>query len=318
MFASAIALMCFCQPAIQGSEDFADGKAMPTAAYAASYESLMRRASTIAKQCSVVEAGSVEHKTLIQSLQETLAEAFDLRQAMQRHEIATTRRELDTLEKKLVEREKRKDAIIQEKATELLTGNDLWATPPGTAQTTSSPRFTIQPADILAVYIEGLLPYNAPGQELTPPPISKLNSGAIVTGYPIAVAQDGTIALPLVDPIKVGGMTIREAEEAVRQVYIKQNILRPEKARPMMTLVPREANKPGVRASNAPSDGVRMDLFDDLKRLIAKRKILEQSYDASHPLVTSIDSKIESLAELIDEYRFRKPIASPDDKPSLR
>lgn len=311
LFAFSIALLCFCQPAIQASEEYDGGNAMPTAAYAASYESLMQRASTIAKQCSAVEAGSAEHKTLIQSLQTTLTEAFDLRLMMQRQEIAETRKELDTLEKKLVERETRKKEIIESKGMELLKGNDLWATLPEAEQAKDSPRFRIQPGDILAVYIEGILPYNAPGNELTPPPITTLQSGVIVTGYPLPVAQDGSIALPLIDPVKVDGMTIREAEAAVREVYIKKDILRPEKARPMMTLVPREANRAQRNGSTTWRNGVSQDWAIFVSQLITKRREMAGRYGSSHPLVKSLDNELKQVTQLLLQQQETNPLATP-------
>lgn len=94
--------------------------------------------------------------------------------------------------------------------------------------------------DILGVYIEGVLPFNAP--DVTPqlPPVHFPDADSTLPpsiGFPIAVAEDGTISLPLVEPIDVRGMTIDQVRELVRQAYIKANILKDEKARPVVTLI---------------------------------------------------------------------------------
>jgi protein involved in polysaccharide export with SLBB domain len=38
-------------------------------------------------------------------------------------------------------------------------------------------------------------------------------------GFPIPVREDGTISLPLIPPLRVAGMSVEEAEEAVRKAY---------------------------------------------------------------------------------------------------
>lgn len=79
--------------------------------------------------------------------------------------------------------------------------------------------------DVLAVYVPGVLgtistefqtsgeapPINFPTDPEMPPTI----------GYPIQVRGDGTISLPQVPPINVRGMTLAQAEEAVRQTYVR-------------------------------------------------------------------------------------------------
>ncbi|QDS88822.1 Polysaccharide biosynthesis/export protein [Rosistilla ulvae] len=94
--------------------------------------------------------------------------------------------------------------------------------------------------DVLGVYIEGVLPFNAP--DVTPqlPPVHFPDADSTLPpsiGFPIAVAEDGTISLPLVEPIDVRGMTIDQVRELVRQAYIKAEILKDEKARPVVTLI---------------------------------------------------------------------------------
>jgi protein involved in polysaccharide export with SLBB domain len=83
--------------------------------------------------------------------------------------------------------------------------------------------------DLLAIYIEGLQgnagglpPVNIPQQEGLLP----------AAGYPVPVREDGTIALPLIDPLEVQGQTLPETEDQIRQAYsVRTHILPPERSR---------------------------------------------------------------------------------------
>ena len=56
-------------------------------------------------------------------------------------------------------------------------------------------------------------------------------------GYPIPVREDGTVSLPLVNPVSVTGMTVQEAEEAIRKAYtVTQPILQPGRERILVAL----------------------------------------------------------------------------------
>jgi protein involved in polysaccharide export with SLBB domain len=60
-----------------------------------------------------------------------------------------------------------------------------------------------------------------------------------VVGYPVPVREDGTISLPLIDPIRVDGMSIIEAETAVRRAYSDKKILKQGNERVIVTLMRR-------------------------------------------------------------------------------
>lgn len=95
--------------------------------------------------------------------------------------------------------------------------------------------YRIGPDDILGIWIEGIL-----GGEKGQPPVTqsseKENQGPSL-GYPIPVRRNGTIAMPLVPPIKVDGMTLEEAEAAIVRAYtVEKEILKPGKERIVVTL----------------------------------------------------------------------------------
>lgn len=94
--------------------------------------------------------------------------------------------------------------------------------------------YRLAPEDILGIWIEGIL-----GEKGQAPPVHTAEASNLppAIGYPIPVRGDGTITLPFVTPVKVQGMTLEEAEVAIRNSYtVDKQILQPEKARILVTL----------------------------------------------------------------------------------
>ncbi|MGB7328802.1 MAG: polysaccharide biosynthesis/export family protein [Rubripirellula sp.] len=100
--------------------------------------------------------------------------------------------------------------------------------------------YQISGGDILGVYVEGVLPFNPPNQPPEPPPVNFPDAESTLPpsiGYPIAVQDDGTLSLPLIEPLDVEGLTLEQVRDAIRDKYIDEDILRPEKARPIVTII---------------------------------------------------------------------------------
>lgn len=95
--------------------------------------------------------------------------------------------------------------------------------------------YILEPGDILGVYIESVL-----GERTQPPPVNLTDRGRLppAIGYPVAIRADGTISVPYVDPLKVEGKTLIEAEKAIRDAYIvNKQILKPDRDRIIVTLL---------------------------------------------------------------------------------
>jgi len=100
--------------------------------------------------------------------------------------------------------------------------------------------YQIDKGDILGVYIEGVLPFNPPNVTPEPPPVNFPDRDSLLPpslGYPIAVQSDGTLSLPLIEPLDVRGLTLDQVRDRIREAYIETDILRPEKARPIVSLI---------------------------------------------------------------------------------
>jgi protein involved in polysaccharide export with SLBB domain len=85
-------------------------------------------------------------------------------------------------------------------------------------------QYRLGPNDVLGIWIETVL-----GEPNQVPPITPSPQAGFLTrlppavGYPIAVRPDGTLRLPVVRPVRVQGLTLDEAEEAIRRAYTVDN-----------------------------------------------------------------------------------------------
>lgn len=85
-------------------------------------------------------------------------------------------------------------------------------------------RYIVDKGDILGIYIEGIMPPKV-NDDQTPhaPPVHFPEAGSDLppaVGYPIPVRDDGTLALPLVNPIDVKGKNMAEIEALIRKAYV--------------------------------------------------------------------------------------------------
>lgn len=97
--------------------------------------------------------------------------------------------------------------------------------------------YSLAPGDILGVYVDGIV-----GDKEDLPPVQVLYGRAVpAVGEPIAVRPDGTLPLPLIDPIYVTGKTIDQVERDIKEAYTRsEGILKPErKTRILVSLLHR-------------------------------------------------------------------------------
>ncbi len=108
--------------------------------------------------------------------------------------------------------------------------------------------YRLDAGDVLGVWVEGVL-----GERGQAPPVIPTPPGPVfrapALGFPIPVGDDGALRLPLVEPVRVAGLTLGGAEEAIRQAYtVKRHILQPGRERIIVTLAaPRLYNVTVIR-----------------------------------------------------------------------
>jgi Polysaccharide biosynthesis/export protein len=97
--------------------------------------------------------------------------------------------------------------------------------------------YRLAPGDTLGVWIDGVLSSPAQGPPVHQPP-GRSKTGPTL-GYPIPVRENGTVALPLVRPVDVAGMTVEQAETAIREAYVAAKVLQAGRDRILVTLLRR-------------------------------------------------------------------------------
>ncbi len=102
--------------------------------------------------------------------------------------------------------------------------------------------YLLDTGDVLAVYVEGVL-----GSQESVPPVHYPETGSDTLpglGYPTPVRDDGTISLPMLEPIPVRGMTVAQVHQRIRELYVdEREILRPELDRILVTLTRRRTTR---------------------------------------------------------------------------
>ena len=105
-----------------------------------------------------------------------------------------------------------------------------------TAETEAAFAARIQPGDTLGIYIEPVLGNSG---SLPVVPSSRDRDDLPAIGVPFIVQSDGTVDLPLVGAVKIGGVTLAEAQQTVARVYKNERTLVRPEAAVMVTLIRR-------------------------------------------------------------------------------
>ena len=109
--------------------------------------------------------------------------------------------------------------------------------------------YRLAPGDVLGIWIEGIL--GTPDQA---PPVQILEEFDLppAIGFPVPVREDGSVTLPLVDPVSVQGLSITEAQEAIRRAYVTpKQVLPPDKPVIVTLMRPRTHHVLVIREDSA-------------------------------------------------------------------
>lgn len=121
------------------------------------------------------------------------------------------------------------------------TKNNLVALDPARLSQEPPRQYLLDSGDVLGIYIEGILPYSSADKPPEPPPVNFPTEDSTLDpsiGFPIAVQENGTIALPSIAPIKVKGMNIEQVTNLIRKAFLDAKIVRDgDKLRPSVTIL---------------------------------------------------------------------------------
>ena len=275
-----------------------------TMTYAADgHNKLIREAEKVAREYRDAADGSDDKIKLKEKVSKLVSDSFDVRQDAQRKQLEKMKQRLKEMEDAVSQREKIRDRIIGRKVEDLLTKQPADWTPNKAEQLATFD--IISAGDTVTIHMDGVLPFTPPNQPPPPPQVNVLRSGRIVTGLPFTVGSDGAITLPLVGTISIAGQSVRDAEAKIAEVYIERDILRPERAIPTVTLVPREDAKfqstPAATVATTPRNVVSVNPapqtavpgFEDSYGRINKATDLIKSIDLAKRSIENDKASIE-------------------------
>ena len=117
------------------------------------------------------------------------------------------------------------------------------------------PSYLVGPRDILGIYIQDIL-----GRNDEPPPVFALvqapnsSDAPLAVGNPVTVADDGTIILPRIPPMRVAGLTIPQINAAIRRAYTMDfKILPPGQEVVTVTLIRKRLHRVVVVREDSPA-----------------------------------------------------------------
>ncbi|MCA9264853.1 MAG: polysaccharide biosynthesis/export family protein [Planctomycetales bacterium] len=104
--------------------------------------------------------------------------------------------------------------------------------------------YLLDAGDVLGIYIAGVFPPTMDIQQIAPPPVNfpsridPVGTGLPPSlGYPLEIDADGNLPLPLVEPISVRGLSVREAKDVIRQAYLEDGTLKEGRDAILVTLM---------------------------------------------------------------------------------
>jgi len=116
------------------------------------------------------------------------------------------------------------------------------------------PVYQLASGDVLGIYIENVL-----GEEGAAPPVHFPEEGdqAPALGFPVPVREDGTVALPYIEPVNVEGLSLADATNSIRRAYTDSQILKESSAKILVTLMRRrEYRVTVIREEGGGKEGV--------------------------------------------------------------
>ncbi len=124
----------------------------------------------------------------------------------------------------------------------------------------------IAAGDTLSVYVYGIFP----ASEDETPVIQQTQTlaqryypprGTVVgpsTGLPIRVDQDGTVNLPLVEPVRIAGLTTSQAVERISAAYRAEQLIKPDAERITVSLLVPRVHRVVVMREDTPNETVAL------------------------------------------------------------
>jgi hypothetical protein len=101
--------------------------------------------------------------------------------------------------------------------------------------------YRLDTGDVLGVYVDGFLgEQQQPGIPIHVGPLVQARDQHVIApsaGYPVPIEEDGGAYLPGVGSVKLRGLSLADAREAIRNAYIEKRLLREDSGRIVVSLM---------------------------------------------------------------------------------
>ena len=201
-------------------------------------------------------------------------------------------------------RRERKDAVAENFSNEHpseIGANDLGKLAIDNSSKKTAGPYLLDSGDILGVFIENVL-----GEFGSAPPVQVPPAGSDLPpsiGFPVAVAEDGTISLPLIPDLTVRGKTLKEAKKAVEEAYRGgENPILTGNARIIVTMSRKRGYQP-------PAFG----MLGSIAMAAAQFEAAKAEYGSDHPFVKQLRLKLESELFASDRSKPEKSDSQKGD-----
>jgi len=151
------------------------------------------------------------------------------------------------------------------------------------------------PNDVLGIYIAGIT-----GSTEDAPPIHNINSTTErpASGYPYMVRSDGTLSLPMLpEPIYVEGMSLVQAEEAIRSAYTLKREIVPTEANISISLIKARTYHVTVIREDVTSDDQRFSGTSGVNKGAAYMAGMQRGSATSLELPAYKNDVLEALSQ---------------------
>jgi protein involved in polysaccharide export with SLBB domain len=142
--------------------------------------------------------------------------------------------------------------------------------------------YLLDTGDILGVFIENVLGEFGSAPPVHVPPAGSGHPPSI--GFPIAVREDGTISLPLIEDLSVRGLTIQQAEGLIERAYKGgEKPILIKRGRIIVTMSRKRGYQPHA-----------LRIPGSIAMAAAQFEAAKAEYGSDHPFVTHLRSKLET------------------------
>ena len=142
--------------------------------------------------------------------------------------------------------------------------------------------YTLDTGDVLAVIVDGVLGDFESAPVHMPEANGDTQPGM---GYPIIVRENGTIDLPLIDPVYVRGLSDLQAQKKISNTYLREKVIKPGKGNKVIATLLRKRTVSVTLIHDDPNERLFSgSIYDSYRTPQQKVSVVQLPADQTHML----------------------------------